>query len=146
MYLAKTVRSEISIIICVSSKLAKLILITELEDKGILSYPRMLSFMRQYRSAAPELDNQIINPSSEWSSHPSLICFVSYLLGWEDCFILLLDIRGAKSAPLPGLRFAQLSFVLCIKCYFVVKRVILRTHTHAHKYLNRQYIQIVAFL
>ena len=36
-----------------------------------------------------------------------------------------LGIRGAKGTPLPKLCFVQLPFVLCVKCYFVVKSITL---------------------
>ena len=52
---------------------------------------------------------------------PSLISRVKYIIS-------KLGIRGAKGAPLPRLCFAQLAFVLCVKCYFVVKSITLRTH------------------
>ena len=49
-------------------------------------------------------------------------------------YVCQLGICGAKGAPLPMLCFAQLAFVLFVKCYFVVKSITWRTHRHPQLY------------
>ena len=64
---------------------------------------------------------------------------------WEEvCAFIFYEYKAfSLGAPLPRLCFAQIAFVLCVKCYFAVKSIMLRTHgrtdtrTHRHPQLYK---------